>query len=164
MLNKKRAIGLVLIIIGFLLIPFLPSITGNAINESSSKTIGSVLGILFVAIGIALLESGREQRRESSLEKVAYTFNPRGVEDIEKEIKSRRAGEFDDIEKLAKRAGFIIHRGKKHDVICYPDGSYVVGSSNRPVTLPQGAKSTPTRQMYRDILEILYNQANRYKQ
>ena len=68
MINEKKVIGVVLIISGLLLISFSPTLTGNTINESTARGVGSILGIILVAVGISLLEFERAERKGGELE------------------------------------------------------------------------------------------------
>jgi len=65
--REFRYLGIALLLIGAVLLVNSFGITGFAILEGAGKTMGSVLGIVFVVVGILLIQSRRRVEKESEL-------------------------------------------------------------------------------------------------
>src|SRR3989338_297634 len=68
----KKIIGGFLLIVGFVLILNSAGITGFAVFDGVNKDLGSMIGLVFVIVGITLLTSAHEmyRERESKLKQV----------------------------------------------------------------------------------------------
>jgi len=144
---KTLGIGIILLGIAFIVNYSLVSITGNVVSENIRAT-GSILGIIFMVIGIALFLA-----EEGGLEKISKK-QKKAITKLENWLKTRNVGTARDLIQQIKRAGYDTKEAAGHTELLY-EGKKITMENRQgqqvPVTIPrhQGDIATGT---YKSIL------------
>jgi hypothetical protein len=109
---QKRTLnilGILLILIGALLLLNSSGITGFAILENVDKTAGNILGLALVVGGVLMLQAREGEEREGRERRLE-----RALKETQQELKSGRRGTVRDVRYFARRLGYDVVGGGRH--------------------------------------------------
>lgn len=158
--------GIFLFVIGLFFVVNSPIvITGNVVLDEIGNNIYSILGFVFLVVGLIFITISYEN--DKTLEGLTKDKNElltkegRALRRLERELKSGRMGTYGELAKLAKKAGYEIKHGSNHEKVISPEGKVVLDKTNHPVTIPRD--NTPKKGTYRKILtDIIADGRERY--
>src|SRR4030042_2355603 len=115
-MNVKRFVAFVVIIIGILISLSRVALTGAVIGEGESSFL-NLAGAVIVLGGIILLVVAE---RESGLERKSKVLH-----ELEEGIRSGRVGSYDELRSYAERLGYDLKEGARHVLVKDDRGNFV---------------------------------------